>query len=220
MKLRYYLRGLGIGMVVTALLMGLITRERLPLTDAEIKARARELGMVESSLVQLSDIRQSDNGQQPLESEDGKATASSEPEESASGGTASEATDSGEGSSDETGSGTPGSAAQNTESVVPEPSEQEPSGQKPSGQEPSEQEPSGQEPSDGEPQYVTIVVNRGYSSDTVSRILAEAGLVKDAVTFDKYLVDMGYATRISIGTYEIQVGTSEEEIARIITGIK
>ncbi|MGN0401000.1 MAG: hypothetical protein ACI4HQ_01910 [Acetatifactor sp.] len=210
MKLRYYLRGLGIGMVVTALLMGLITRERLPLTDAEIKARARELGMVESSLVQLSDIRQSDNGQQPLESEDGKATASSEPEESASGGTASEATDSGEGSSDETGSGTPGSAAQNTESVVPEPSEQEPSGQKPSGQ----------EPSDGEPQYVTIVVNRGYSSDTVSRILAEAGLVKDAVTFDKYLVDMGYATRISIGTYEIQVGTSEEEIARIITGIK
>ena len=48
MKLRYQMRGLGIGIIVTALLMGVVKGEKLPLSDAEIKAKALELGMVES----------------------------------------------------------------------------------------------------------------------------------------------------------------------------
>ena len=48
MKLKYYLRGLGIGIAVTALVMGLAlaktTKESM--TDEEIKERAAKLGMV------------------------------------------------------------------------------------------------------------------------------------------------------------------------------
>ena len=165
MKLKYYLRGLGIGIVVTALLMGFATRERLPLTDAEIKARARALGMVESDSVQLSDIRQPGSTQSDRDTPENQ-----EPEES-----------------------------------------REPEGSK----EPEESQSTN--PSEEE-SYVTIVVNKGYSSDTVSRILAEAGLVEDAGAFDRYLVNAGYATRIRIGTYRILMGTSRERIAQIIIG--
>ena len=45
----------------------------------------------------------------------------------------------------------------------------------------------------------------------------EAGLVEDASDFDRYLVDNGYSRRISTGTYEIPLDSTQEEIAKIIT---
>lgn len=52
MKLKYYLRGLGIGILVTALIMGATDGKEL--TDEEIKARAIQLGMVEAlSLIHI-----------------------------------------------------------------------------------------------------------------------------------------------------------------------
>ena len=56
MKRKYFLRGLGIGIVVTALIMGISNRDSRPLTDAEIKAKAAALGMVESDSLKLSDV--------------------------------------------------------------------------------------------------------------------------------------------------------------------
>ena len=56
MKLKFYLRGLGIGIAVTALVMGLAlgknTKESM--TDEEIKERAAELGMVEEDRTLVS----------------------------------------------------------------------------------------------------------------------------------------------------------------------
>lgn len=52
MKLRYYLRGLGIGIVITALLMGFTKGSaKETLSDDEIIARAEALGMVQSSVL-------------------------------------------------------------------------------------------------------------------------------------------------------------------------
>ena len=49
MKLKYYLRGLGIGMAVTAIVLSLSFAGRgKELSDAEIIARAKELGYAES----------------------------------------------------------------------------------------------------------------------------------------------------------------------------
>lgn len=77
MKLKYYLRGLGIGVVVTAIIMS-FTRQPEKLTDAQIKLRALELGMVEESvladlqedneLVSNEDFSQKDNFQEDLSS--------------------------------------------------------------------------------------------------------------------------------------------------------
>lgn len=55
MKLKYYLRGLGIGILVTAIVMSITTAgEKESLSDAEIIERARALGMTES--VVLSEL--------------------------------------------------------------------------------------------------------------------------------------------------------------------
>ena len=49
MKLKYYLRGVGIGLIFAAIVMGIALSKRgRELTDAEIMERARKLGMVEA----------------------------------------------------------------------------------------------------------------------------------------------------------------------------
>ncbi len=55
MKLKFYLRGLGIGVVVTALLMGYTggKQKMMAMTDEQIIARAEELGMVREAQVLL-----------------------------------------------------------------------------------------------------------------------------------------------------------------------
>ena len=57
MKLKYYMRGLGIGIVVTALLMGFaISKQKEPMTDEEIKQRALEMGMIAQDGVLADDL--------------------------------------------------------------------------------------------------------------------------------------------------------------------
>lgn len=205
MKLRYYLRGLGIGVIVTALLMGFVTRERLPLTDAEIKARARALGMVESDSMKLSDIQQTDPSKQ---NPPGNGSAGSEPSES------SEPLEQ-EPTEDGSASAEPPESSEPSEQAPPEGSsagsEPQESSELPESSEPPEQEPA------EETETVTFIVKSGYSSDKVSKLLKEAGLVENAGDFDRFLVKGGYANRISVGTYEIEVGASMERIAKIIT---
>ena len=57
MKLKYYLRGLGTGIIVTAIVMSFIKKPE-ELTDAEIRIRAMKLGMVEKSV--LADFQEDD----------------------------------------------------------------------------------------------------------------------------------------------------------------
>ncbi len=51
MRIRMYLRGLGIGIIVTALIMGLTSGRKQSLSDEEIKTKAAALGMVEQDTV-------------------------------------------------------------------------------------------------------------------------------------------------------------------------
>ena len=64
---------------------------------------------------------------------------------------------------------------------------------------------------------VTVTIEFGVTSAHVSELLEEAGLVEDAASFDAYLCSNGYSRKITAGVYEIQPGTSEEEIIEIIT---
>lgn len=53
MELKQYLKGLGIGILVTVVILG-VSQKTKPMTDAEIKVRAAQLGMVEETV--LSDL--------------------------------------------------------------------------------------------------------------------------------------------------------------------
>lgn len=68
---------------------------------------------------------------------------------------------------------------------------------------------------DGE--VVEIQIVRGDSSVSVSRRMYEAGLVESAVEFDKYLCENHYDKYISVGTYDIVMGSDFETMAKIIS---
>lgn len=56
MKLNYYMRGLGVGIVVTALLMGIaLSGRKEKMTDEEVRQRALEMGMVDGNTL-LADL--------------------------------------------------------------------------------------------------------------------------------------------------------------------
>ena len=208
MKIQYYLRGLGIGIIVTALVMGITKDRKEPLTEAEIRAMALEIGMVDSNSLKLTDTQASgepdsfsgtpepgepsgDEG--PGEGEDGE-----EPEEP----------------EEPSGDERPGEGEDGEEPGEPSGDERQEEGE--DGEEPEEpEEPSGDggQPDEG----ITVEIEPGAGSRAICRMLEEAGLIEDADSFDRYLIDNGYSKRIRMGTYVIIPGTDPEEIARIIT---
>lgn len=65
MNLKYYLRGLGIGIVVSTLLVGIAANNRNEtLSDEEIRQRASELGMVEASGILADEIPSAEDEEQ------------------------------------------------------------------------------------------------------------------------------------------------------------
>ena len=203
MKLRFYLRGLGIGIIVTALIMGMTSEAEQPLSDAEIRALAENLGMVDPGSLSLADVGSSGVHQPSMPPENTDFPEfSDEPEIRNDGEDASPEAE------NTTESPEPGETAEPEESDVHSPTPEEAATSSPS---PS---PTPTEIPDTE--SVTIVIVRGDSSYTVSRRLVEAGLIEDARGFDTYLVDNGYSKTIRTGTYKIPLGATWEEIARII----
>lgn len=200
MRLRYQMRGLGIGIVVTALLMGVATRDSRPMTDAEIRAKAYTLGMVDSGNLSLSDLQggtaRPSGTDAPQKTENPQTTA--QPQET-------QAPQETEGPQE---TQTPQETAAPQETEAPE-----------AARSPQPTEAPTEKPEQGgaaEP--VTIVINRGTDSLGVSRQLASAGLVEDAAAFDAYLCGSGYADRIQTGTFRITPGAGWEEIAKTIAG--
>ena len=65
---------------------------------------------------------------------------------------------------------------------------------------------------------VTITIQSGQYSESVSAACEQAGLVKSATEFNKYLCDNGYSNKLRVGDHEIAMGASYEEIAKALCG--
>ena len=202
MKLKYYLRGLGIGMAVTALILGISFsgrqgQEAQTLTDEQIRERASELGMVDSSELTLAALQNSAQPQTTMEpevTEEPKLTA--DPETT----TEPEATAEPETTTEPKATAEPETTAELEMTTEPEATEEPELITAP------------------EQSQTTITIKKGSDSGSVSRMFYEAGLVENAKAFDNYLCNNGYSRSINPGIYEIAPGISEEEIAKIITG--
>ena len=197
MKLKYYLRGLGLGILVTALILGIAHMaqdKKQGMTDEEVITRAKELGMTESMVLADMVSSREENTEQSAEPES-TVEASSQPESDPS---------------------TEEKAEDNTE----ESSEAESSEAESSEAESSEPESTPDSTlSDGQ-ETVEIHIVSGDSSVSVSKKLAEAGLVEDVKEYDRYLCANGYDKKIRVDSYTISVNATLEEIAKIITGQK
>lgn len=65
---------------------------------------------------------------------------------------------------------------------------------------------------------VTIQIVKGDGSGTVARKLQNAGLIDNASEFDAYLMQHGYDKKIRIGTVKIEAGSTWMEIAEKLAG--
>lgn len=209
MNLKYYLRGLGVGVIVTALIMGIsLNGKKESLSDEEIRERASKLGMVEESTL-THDVLSAVSPDPAEKKQEAEPTLKpAPPKEEAMPSPLDEE---------------PAASAQEEE-ATPSPLMQEPTAS------PQEEEPTpsplAEEPtaspeteSISEEDTVTIRVNSGESSYTVCTKLQEAGLIESASEFDRYLYESGYDRRISIGTHQIPKNADRDQIARILAGL-
>lgn len=219
MNLKYYLRGLGIGILVTALIMSIATGGKEKLSNEEIMERARALGMVPEGTL-LEDAKAALNTLEDSEAE-GK-DESEEPQDLEEDGTPEVLP---EPSGNEEPKETPGQS-ENEEpeesALQSETSEPEDDGEPPKTPEPEviiETEGIWQpDEADVNDESITVQVMRGDGSYTVCKRLEEAGIVSSASEFDTFLCQNGYDKRIRAGTFEIPGNASPEQIARILSG--
>ena len=215
MKIRYYLRGLGLGILVTAIFFMVSGKNSQPMSDEMIKARAKELGMSESVVLSELSTEEETTEENTTEITTNEEVTTEQVEEET---TVTEETVSEEPVSEETEAEETSSeeavSEESTEETVVEVASQSSSTQ--------EAEPESETPentaSNTEP--VTITVNRGEGSDTVSRRLQEAGLVADAHEYDKYLMANGYDKRIGAGEHVIPAGATWEDIAKTLCNMR
>ena len=184
MKLKYYLRGLGIGIIVTTIiLVSCFSMQKPKMTDAQIIEKASQLGMImpeqDSVVAAETETTEPEETQQKNEQQVAAEEAQQETEQ--------QTEVPKEQATEETQQDAPSEDTENAES-----------------EEPAQQEP------------FTLVVNRGDVCKTMCENLAANGVIDDSEGLRKYLSEVGYASFISAGTYQIPYHASYEEITNIL----
>lgn len=184
MKLKYYLRGLGIGIIVTTIiLVSCFSMQKPKMTDAQIIEKASQLGMImpeqDSVVAAETETTESEETQQKNEQQVAAEEAQQETEQ--------QTEVPKEQATEETQQDAPSEDTENAEN-----------------EESAQQEP------------FTLVVNRGDVCRTMCENLAANGVIDDSEGLRKYLSEVGYASFISAGTYQIPYHASYEEITNIL----
>lgn len=214
MKLNYYLRGLGTGILAATLFFGVAGNgNEQVMTDSEILARAEQINK-ENAV--LSGPGRENETIQPEET----LTAPAEEEEL--------------GMQDQTGQEETSDPAQDVENEDPESEEtgtqkaaddalagqQAGTDQPQNGQQPDTEESTQDNSTDGADQteMIVITINSGDSSETVSKKVEQAGLVASAEEYNRFLCANGYDKKLNVGKHEIPAGADETEIAKRLIG--
>ena len=187
MKLKYYLRGLGIGIIITTITLSIVSgKDSKSMSDEEVIARASELGMV---------MEEKNDG---LFGADTESTETEKPQTSQTEEARTEVkeTETQETESKETESREPETEVKETESGEPQTGEKQ--------------------TEETEVETYTLVVQPGEVCRNVCEKLAAAGIVDDAEVLRKYLSEKNIADFISVGTYEVPMNASMEDIVAIL----
>lgn len=216
MNLKYYLRGLGIGIIVTALIMGIVTGGKgRSLSDEEIIKRAEQLGMTMEGEVLSEAMPEVEEEEAPMQED---ASAQAELQDNAMENGEKDPQDAeAEPQEEEAEEGT----EQQTEESIPDEEAEEslPEESQQDGTEGADTAPEGealQEADDQAEKEIPISISGGEGSMSVCRKLQEAGLVASASEFDTFLCQNGYDKKLKAGDFEIPEQADQEQIARIL----
>lgn len=220
MKLKFYLRGIGLGIIVAVALCISAGMKNDQISDEEIIKRAEALGMVPSSEtlnesvdeairdgLETEEMTENDASGDAATVKVNEDIPATEPDE-----TEVNPDEADNSNFDETppaagsdGTATPKVTPTLTKEVTPAPTK-----------EPDKDT----NDTENDTEYITVVVERGSGSDTVARKIEAAGLVANASEFDRYLCNNGYDKRISAGNHKIPINAREEEIAKILCNMQ
>lgn len=216
MERKYYFRGLGLGIIVTAVIMGIaLSGGKREMTDNEVIARAKELGMTENT--RLLEPTETDESQEETEPEPAKETVKKDVA------VAKPKTEAGEPAKVET---PPTDKEENEPQEKVSSQDDSAQNKKPAAdtnEMTKQDEDAGQDKSPEEESSrktaaeVDVTIVSGDGSYTVARKLEEAGVVSSASAFDTFLCQNGYDKRLRTGTFHIPAGASDEQIAKIVT---
>lgn len=256
MKLKFYLRGIGLGIIVTALVLHFtLASSDSAMSDEQIKQRAMELGMIENTVLKASAASENEAGEisaadaaDNLENKDNKNTDNNNKDtasvgdnkdtgvnekkpdnntvsdntvsnNTASGNSASEnlASDS-EANNSEINNTVSENVASNN-STTGTSSNDEKEDVKKEDVKKEDKSTGGNAVTDvaENANVVSVMVYAGDGSFIVAKRAYEAGLVDSAAEYDMYLCQNGYDKRLTVGDHKIPVGSSPEEIAKILT---
>lgn len=221
MELKYYLRGLGIGIAMTAIIMGIALSGKRTMTDEEIVARAKELGLVENTVLlndtdddaaqvdadDVNEIGQSIE-QQPQENDTAAIGGTEQDQDDTAAADGMEA-DPDDAVSDDVNSDEDTATGQDDVTIGSTEADSATD---------SETESGNANEAITSAALKTITIKGGEGSYTVAKKLEDVGVVTSAANFDTFLCEHGYDKRLRTGTFSIPADASDEQIARIITG--
>lgn len=237
MNLKSYLSGLGLGIIVTALILS-IAGGKKEMSDDEIMSRAQELGMTDTaevltketdstsakvtgttaaktaSTTSVTSTEKAKTAASVTSTEKAKTATSVTSTEKARTATSSSSTEKAKTAKTTATSST--EKAKTAKTTVTSSSSTQvasTSSQKKVSTSSKKETEAG---TAGKTQTITIVA--GDSSYSVAQKLEKAGLVESAAEYDSYLCANGYDRKIRTGTFTVTDGDSKEQIANAITG--
>lgn len=223
MKLRYYMRGLGVGIAISTIIMGIINKPET-ISDEEIKIRASKLGMVEDgvlSKVENDDEKNVNNNVKEQVDDMVMVDANDEsvPLEEAINVHNDNAGNESSSVEDIADESIKQIENNNTESQESKVDNQTPNIDYNISNENLESTTEKKESDINEENvenYVVIVIESGNAAQTISKKLVEAGLIESASDYSEYLSLNGYSKMLRVGQHEIPMGADYEKIARIL----
>ena len=214
MKLKYYMRGIGIGIIFSTIILSISHKtSTTTMTDAEVIRRAEQLGMVkeDSQLInELDDLLHTNdkkNDTNPI-----TPTTSPEPSVSIKPENNIEDEDEIADTFSDTNNDTLGDNEQEKEDTIDVESG--------SDNAIKEEEPFlvGEVTTDDKEEvtFLQIEISKGMTSEDVSRILEEKGIIEDKKVFNKYLKENGLSRVINYGTFKIAQDATFYDIANLL----
>lgn len=216
MKLKYYLRGLGLGIIFTTIILMIsFWSHKNDISDEEVIRRAERLGMV------MKDGNSSIWNKQP---DDTAATENSPTTEAVDGSDAAQQTDKG---SKKNGSwrqfDTQDGEAPTDGAADSSGSEKTDKTDKADSEKTDKADTSSSEKTDDtasktskSSKKVSITIAKGDGCRVVAEELMAKGLVEDSEDFRKYMDKMDLDSKLKVGKFSIKKGATYEQIAKII----
>ena len=196
MKIKPYLKGMGIGIIVTSLILIISGNLNKGMSDEDVIKRAKELGMVESTTLgkpYVNDGSSSIENAEVIDDTDESLVSSNNV-------------------NNDDKIKTDNNADNNTNASDANKEISNNTSSSDNGKDTSTAKTNSKK-------TVTVTISSGQSSETVSNSVKEAGLAEDDTAFNKYLCENGYDKRLRVGTYEIPEDADFETVSKYLCGM-